>query len=424
MAATQAENQENDVNSDKVQQSDQQLHNVRNSLLQNGTDKSGVRGGGGVVHTKAKSTGGKNEMSTQYRQQDGGGVGAGAGAGTATATPVPTGTSPLPLPLPLPVPQQNIQGVPPTSSSQAPSPATAGPPASQQSPHEPPSIGGPPAGGSSANANANAPAPAAPSATTDPDSSSSGGAGAAASSHTGATAVPSASASASASMDSSMYHPAAGAEAPQPSASDGGHGYGVFPPYGRDVHNSAPPGAQSAQQQEGPGSGGVGGGGASSGSGVGVSGVHAFGPRQTFAGPPGPKQMPRFVTGQPTGPTPTLNELLQRNNNPYMCGTNNYDQYKCWPPQKPYPGPGGPSPGSGPPPSPYRTQSAVRLLHGRPAFLPHFHIPTFPHSRIPPSRHVRFTSSYYNLLGRRMPRAFVCLLSHRKKKKTPIPSTP
>nr|XP_023018213.1 trithorax group protein osa isoform X3 [Leptinotarsa decemlineata] len=73
MAATQTEKQQNDVNSEKVQ-SDQHL-NVRNSLLQNGTDKSGVRGGGSVVHTKAKSTAGKNiaiEMS-QYRQDGSGG---------------------------------------------------------------------------------------------------------------------------------------------------------------------------------------------------------------------------------------------------------------------------------------------------------------------------------------------------------------
>lgn len=62
MAATQAEKQQNDVNSEKVQ-SDQHL-NVRNTLLQNGTDKSGVRGGGSVVVTKAKATG----TMSQYRQ--------------------------------------------------------------------------------------------------------------------------------------------------------------------------------------------------------------------------------------------------------------------------------------------------------------------------------------------------------------------
>lgn len=81
MAATQAEKQQNDVNSEKVQP-DQHL-NVRNSLLQNGTEKSSVRGGGGVVVTKAKNTGAKNlgiDMS-QYRQDGGGGPGPGAPGG-------------------------------------------------------------------------------------------------------------------------------------------------------------------------------------------------------------------------------------------------------------------------------------------------------------------------------------------------------
>lgn len=73
MATTQTEKQQNDVNSEKVQ-SDQHL-NVCNSLMQNGTDKSGVRGGGSVVVSKGKNTGSKNldiEMS-QYRQDGGGG---------------------------------------------------------------------------------------------------------------------------------------------------------------------------------------------------------------------------------------------------------------------------------------------------------------------------------------------------------------
>lgn len=80
MAATQAEKQQNDVNCEKVQP-DQHL-NVRNSLLQNGTDKSGVRGGGGVAVAKAKNTGGKNlvtEMS-QYRSDGSGGPAATTGA--------------------------------------------------------------------------------------------------------------------------------------------------------------------------------------------------------------------------------------------------------------------------------------------------------------------------------------------------------
>lgn len=75
MAATQAEKQQNDVNSDKLQ-ADNHL-NLRNTLLQNGTEKSGVRGGSSgnvvVTKTKASSTSVKNqnlgniEMS-QYRQ--------------------------------------------------------------------------------------------------------------------------------------------------------------------------------------------------------------------------------------------------------------------------------------------------------------------------------------------------------------------
>nr|XP_015833044.1 PREDICTED: trithorax group protein osa isoform X5 [Tribolium castaneum] len=73
MAATQAEKHQNDVNCEKVQP-DQHL-NVRNSLLQNGTDKSRVRGFCGVAVSKAKNTGGKNldtEMS-QYRSDGSGG---------------------------------------------------------------------------------------------------------------------------------------------------------------------------------------------------------------------------------------------------------------------------------------------------------------------------------------------------------------
>lgn len=71
MAATQAEKQQNDVNSDKVQP-DQHL-NVKNTLLQNGTDKNGARGGGGLAVPKGKNTGTKNlgiDMS-QYRSESG-----------------------------------------------------------------------------------------------------------------------------------------------------------------------------------------------------------------------------------------------------------------------------------------------------------------------------------------------------------------
>ncbi|KAJ8979896.1 hypothetical protein NQ317_017519 [Molorchus minor] len=250
MAATQAENQQNDVNSEKVQ-SDQHL-NVRNSLMQNGTDKSGVRGGGSVVHTKAKNTGGKNialEMS-QYRQD-------GSGGGSS-AVPGQTNT------------------------------AGSGPP----------SVGTP-----------------------GPNSSSESGLGELESS-TGATA---------ASTDSSMY--SSDGPPAQMQAADG-HGYGFS--YGRDMHNSA------------------------------EGGVHAFGPRQPFAGP---KQISshqplqphqRFVPGpsisQPSGPTPTLNQLLQsphphRYPNSYGHPDQHYNQ--VWPSQKSLqqgyaPGPpGGQAPGAG-----------------------------------------------------------------------------
>ncbi|XP_025834500.1 trithorax group protein osa isoform X2 [Agrilus planipennis] len=64
MAATQAEKQPNDVSNEKVQ-SDQHL-NLRNSLLQNGTEKSSVRGSGSVVVTKAKAS-----TMSQYRQDGG-----------------------------------------------------------------------------------------------------------------------------------------------------------------------------------------------------------------------------------------------------------------------------------------------------------------------------------------------------------------
>lgn len=91
MAATQAEKQQqNDVNSEK-----EQHLNVRNTLLQNGTEKSGARASSGsvVVVTKGKSAGNKNSNSggivdmSQYRQDGGSGAGAtaatGAGANAA-----------------------------------------------------------------------------------------------------------------------------------------------------------------------------------------------------------------------------------------------------------------------------------------------------------------------------------------------------
>ncbi|XP_050519280.1 trithorax group protein osa isoform X2 [Diabrotica virgifera virgifera] len=263
MAATQAENQQNDVNSEKVQ-SDQHL-NVRNTLLQNGTDKSIVRGGGGIgiVHTKAKNSAGKNiaiEMS-QYRQDSGG--------GGSTTVPGQTNTS---------------SG--PTSSNEP---------------------------------------------------------------NLGVESEPSAGSTATA-TDSSIYS-TEGPAAPSPAATDG-HAYGF--PYGRDLHNSS------------------------------EGGLHAFGPRQPFGAP---KQMPphqphqRFVTGpsisQTPGPTPTLNQLLQSNNNtmPHRY-PNNYghpDQHynQSWPPQKPLQqaytsGPPGSAqaPVGTPPSGSYRTQPTLSPAYG------------------------------------------------------------
>lgn len=93
---------------------------------------------------------------------------------------------------------------------------------------------------------------------------------------------------------------------------------------------------------------------------------HAFGPRQPSLG--GPKQLPppptqhRFVPGppltQPSGPTPTLNQLLQNPNPVPHRYQNNYSHseqhYNQWPqkhPQNYAPGP--------PPPGPYRQQQGV-----------------------------------------------------------------
>jgi AT-rich interactive domain-containing protein 1 len=240
MAATQAEKQQNDVNCEKVQP-DQHL-NVRNSLLQNGTDKSGVRGSGGVAIAKTKNTGGKNlvtEMS-QYRP-DGSG-----GGPTAASTGPPAAPAPDP-----------------GSGDAEPGPGSAPPEGAYP-------VEGPPADG---------------------------------------------------------------------------HGYGF--PYARDVHNSA------------------------------EGGVHAFGPRQAFGGPkqaPGAPYPQRFVSGQalsqPTGPTPTLNQLLQSTNpmpphryqNSYGHPEQPYNQ--GWPPQKSlatYGTPPAPAPGV--PPAPYRNQPTVSRSH-------------------------------------------------------------
>lgn len=272
MAATQAEKQQNDVNSEKVQ-SEQHL-NVRNSLLQNGTDKSGARGVGSVVHTKAKNTAGKNiaiEMS-QYRQD-------GSGGGSAPVSG-----------------QTNTASGPSTSGAPD---STAGTETSLSGESESSNQGT----GSSANAPPKEP---------------------------------------------NMYS-GPGEGLPIPPSSSDGHGYGFA--YARDVHNSS----------EGNMHGG-------------------FSPRQPFGAP---KQMPphqqhqphqRFVTGppsmpQPSGTTPTLNQLLQSNNsmpnrypNSYGHPEQHYNQ--AWPsPQKShqqgYAPPSAATGPSGAPAQSYRIQPSV-----------------------------------------------------------------
>lgn len=241
MAATQAEKQQNDVNSEKVQQ--EQHHNARNTLLQNGTDKNSVRGipKGSVVVTKGKNTSAKNlatDMS-QYRQDGDGG------------------------------PEQGINE------------SEIGP-----------------------------------------------------------------------NTESGIYplQQGSGSEGPPPVGDGHGYGFSFAAGGGRDIHNS------------------------------GEGGLHqSFGPRQPFPGPkqsPGPgnfSQQQRFVSGQtisqPTGPTPTLNQLLQSSNpmhryhNNYVHPEQPYNQN--WSQQKPIasygPTPSG-APGSSPGPN-YRNQPSVGQLH-------------------------------------------------------------
>ncbi|XP_045482525.1 trithorax group protein osa isoform X3 [Harmonia axyridis] len=245
MAATQAEKQQNDVNSEKVQP-DQHI-NVRNSLLQNGTDKSGVRAGGSVVIPKTKNTGGKNlaiEMS-QYRQDGNSGGSTSIPTHNTTVGPVQTG-GPC---------------VSDTSETES---SASGAPTSESSPFS--------------------------------------------------------------------------GEAP-PS----GDGYGF--PYSRDaVHNSG-------------------------------EGLHAFGPRHSFGGPKQPTPnfsqppQPRFVSGQAisqqTGPTPTLNQLLQSSNPMPHRYQNSYDQpYNQGWSQKPM-GPYSGAPSLAPTATPtYRTQGTLPSPYG------------------------------------------------------------
>lgn len=235
MAATQAEKQQNDVNSEKVQP-DQHL-NVRNSLLQNGTDKSGVRGGGGVVVTKGKNTG--IDMS-QYRQESGSGSGPGGGPGRGG--------------------------------------------------NGDPGLG-------------------------DQDMGASG--------------------------ETNLYPsaPTSASEGPPVPVGDGHSAYG-FPFGARDMHNSD------------------------------GSNMHAFGPRhfsvQKQAPAGGAFAPQRFITGQsisqPTGPTPTLNQLLQSSSNVqrYQNSYSHTEQpYSQGWPQKPYSSSA--VPGSVPGPA-YRSQATVSTI--------------------------------------------------------------
>lgn len=250
MAATQAEKQQqNDVNCEKVQP-DQHL-NVRNSLLQNGTDKSGVtRGGsgGGGALAKSKNTAGKNlEMSSQYRSEGGGGSVSGGGGGGGS-------------------------------------------------------------GSSNSSGGGGAPTP-------EPDNDS--------------TSAPTAS---------------DGYPVTEPPLSDSSYGYA----YDGGVHAFGPrqPLVKPQQQQPPP---------QQSASGATTS--TPFQPSHQHAG----HGNQRFVSGQsisqPTGPTPTLNQLLQSSHpmTPHRY-PNSYDQPygQNWPPQK-YGAPTGPQ-------TPYRNQPAVSTL--------------------------------------------------------------
>lgn len=305
MAATQAEKQQqNDVNSEKVQP--EQHLNLRNTLLQNGTEKSGVRGGsaGNVVVTKTKASSsasaknpnlGNAEMS-QYRGD----------GGVAGSCPAPQSTG-----------EQNMNaggsGGLESDLGQNTDVTNTYPPASAVSE----------SGGGGDPASSGAP----------------------------------------------MHGPGAGPGA--------GYGFpfagGRYPPHGAPP--GVPPDQHGGSQTNSAGNGG------SILQGFGQYGPqgmrHGFpgskqpmiGPRPTSAPPPF-HQPQRFLSGQsisqPTGPTPTLNQLLQ-STNPMHHYQNNYghaDYAQSWPSQKSlsaYPQGLGVQP-SGPMP-PYRNQAVVSFTH-------------------------------------------------------------
>lgn len=279
MATTQAEKQQqNDVNSDRVQP-DQHL-NVRNSLLQNGTDKSsGVRASAAVISKGAKAAAAAAGTMSQYRQDGGGND----GLSEPEMGPPEPGQGPGPGPGP----------------GMYPSPAPA--------PPGPPSEGPPPMG-----------------------------------------------------------------------VGSDGHGAASFGfPFGqRDMHNSG-----GGVGVVGPGDGSL---------------LHGFPPRQAavaaaaFGGqkqqqqqqqqqPPAaafPQQQQRFLSGQtisqPTGPTPTLNQLLQSSNPMQHRYQNSYGHPEHqpqpyggqgWAPQKPPLAAYGTAaaPGASPTPASYRNQTTVSI---------------------------------------------------------------
>lgn len=145
--------------------------------------------------------------------------------------------------------------------------------------------------------------------------------------------------------ESNMYASTPTAVSEGPPVGDGHGGYG-FPFGGRDMHNS------------------------------GDSNLHSFGARHGFGGPKQPPPSPfppqqRFVSGQtisqPTGPTPTLNQLLQ-SANPMQRYQNSYGHSEQPPymqqwPQKSLTTPYSTAsvPGSVPAQS-YRTQATVSSI--------------------------------------------------------------
>lgn len=339
MAATQAEKQQNDVNSEKVQP-DQHL-NLRNTLLQNGTEKSGVRGGSAgnvvVTKTKASSAAAKNqnlgniEMS-QYR-----------GDGVPVPVPVPVpGAVPGSCPAPQSMNEPNIN-----SGSALDSDLNQNTGMSDQYP---------------------------------PVSESAIGGDASAAMH---------------GYGFPFGGPGGGRGAPGPGA-------GGFPQHANSTVDHQQQQSQPQQQSHNPpnqqnSTDGGGGGGIMQGFGqFGPQGIrHGFpGSKQPMIGPrptgaPLPRdslQQPqqRFLSGQsisqPTGPTPTLNQLLQsshpphRYQNSYGHGEPPGPYGQGWPSQKPLSAysPQGLVSSPAAPVPPYRNQPVVSTcfsLHNRSVHL-------------------------------------------------------